>query len=201
MPATTDVTMTDAAPMTFAGCAPPPAPNSITVNKDFIPNNAATVPVALTCNSGTVTTTPLTASEAAPAVFTVTGAVKAAMIHYTASQAAMLAPQRIRVNCIAAGPVVTPAVLAVLATAFATLLARSAMAADVQRIRTLFIYHPNGCVPDVFFPRAGSLSGASFPAMTAPFPCETALSAGRRVAMDIGAGTLHVSRPLDLTVG
>lgn len=53
-------------------------------------------------------------------------------------------------------------------TPLATLLARSAMAADVQRIRTLFIYHPNGCVPDVFFPRAGSLSGASFPAMTTP---------------------------------
>jgi hypothetical protein len=53
-------------------------------------------------------------------------------------------------------------------TPLATLLARSAMAADVQRIRTLFIYHPNGCVPDVFFPRAGSLTGATFPAMTAP---------------------------------
>jgi predicted secreted protein len=51
---------------------PPSA--TITVNKDFIPNNAATVPVALTCTSGTVTTTPLNASEATPAVFTVTGA-------------------------------------------------------------------------------------------------------------------------------
>jgi len=48
----------------------------------------------------------------------------------------------------------------------ATMLARSAMAAEVQRIRTLFIYHPNGCVPDIFFPPAGPLS--SFPAMSAP---------------------------------
>ena len=69
--ARTDVTVTDAAPMTFAGCA---APAAITVNKDFLPNSVATVPVALTCTSGTVTTTPLNASEATPAVFTVTGA-------------------------------------------------------------------------------------------------------------------------------
>jgi len=48
----------------------------------------------------------------------------------------------------------------------ATMLARSAMAAETQRIRTLFIYHPNGCVPDIFFPAAGPLG--SFPAMTAP---------------------------------
>jgi len=48
--------------------------NTITVNKDFIPNNTATVPVALSCTSGAVTSTPLNASEAAPAVFTVTGA-------------------------------------------------------------------------------------------------------------------------------
>jgi len=53
-------------------------------------------------------------------------------------------------------------------TPLATLLARSAMAADVQRIRTLFLYHPNGCVPDVFFPAAGPLAGANFPAMSAP---------------------------------
>lgn len=33
------------------------------------------------------------------------GAVKAAMIHYTTSQAAMLAPQGIRVNCIAPGSI------------------------------------------------------------------------------------------------
>lgn len=49
----------------------------------------------------------------------------------------------------------------------ASLLARSALAADTQRIRTLFIYHPNGCVPDIFFPRTGSLSD-NFPAMSAP---------------------------------
>ena len=53
-------------------------------------------------------------------------------------------------------------------TPLAAMLARSAMAAETQRIRTLFIYHPNGCVPDVFFPRAGVLAGAGFPAMTAP---------------------------------
>ncbi len=48
--------------------------NTITVIKDFLPNSPATVPVALTCSSGTVTTTPLNAAEGAPAVFTVTGA-------------------------------------------------------------------------------------------------------------------------------
>ena len=51
-----------------------PEPTTITVNKNFIPNSAATVPVTLSCTSGTVTSTPLNASEAAPAVFTVTGA-------------------------------------------------------------------------------------------------------------------------------
>jgi hypothetical protein len=49
-------------------------PATITVNKDFIPSSTGTVPVALSCTSGTVTTTPLNASEAQPAVFTVTGA-------------------------------------------------------------------------------------------------------------------------------
>ncbi|MEO7200207.1 MAG: IPTL-CTERM sorting domain-containing protein, partial [Dokdonella sp.] len=48
--------------------------DTITVNKDFIPNSTATVPVELTCSSGTVTATPLNASESSPAVFTVTGA-------------------------------------------------------------------------------------------------------------------------------
>jgi len=65
--ATGDVTMTDAT-LNFAGCAPPA---DITVNKDFIPDSAATVPVNLSCTSGTVDATPLDASEAAPAVFTV----------------------------------------------------------------------------------------------------------------------------------
>ncbi|MHB0982455.1 MAG: ice-binding family protein, partial [Thiobacillus sp.] len=69
--AKTDATVTDAAQMTFAGCA---APVSITVNKDFSDNSAAIVPVALTCTSGTVSATPLNAAEGAPAVFTVTGA-------------------------------------------------------------------------------------------------------------------------------
>jgi hypothetical protein len=90
--ARTDATITDAAPLTFAGCS---APASITVNKDFIPNSAATVPVALSCTSGTVTITPLNASEAAPAVFTVGGAGPGATctatetvpVGYTANQA------------------------------------------------------------------------------------------------------------------
>ena len=90
--ATTDVTLTDPAPMTFAGCS---APASITVSKDFIPNNVATVPVALACTSGTVTTTPLNASEGAPAVFQVTGAsvgttctaTETVPVGYTANQA------------------------------------------------------------------------------------------------------------------
>ncbi len=69
--------------------------NTITVNKDFSPNSLATVPVALTCTSGTVTATPLNAAEGAPAVFTVTGASAGATctatetvpIGYTANQA------------------------------------------------------------------------------------------------------------------
>ena len=69
--ATTDATVTSAAPLSFAGCAPPA---SITVNKDFQPNSVASVPVALSCSSGTVINTPLPASEAAPAVFTLGGA-------------------------------------------------------------------------------------------------------------------------------
>jgi hypothetical protein len=69
--ATLDVTITDAAPLTFAGCS---APASITVSKDFIPDNGASVSVALACTSGSVTSTPLNAAEGAPAVFEVTGA-------------------------------------------------------------------------------------------------------------------------------
>lgn len=69
--ASTDVALTDAAPLAFAGCA---APATITVSKDFSDNNSASVQINLTCTSGTVTTTPLSASEAAPAVFDVTGA-------------------------------------------------------------------------------------------------------------------------------
>lgn len=91
--ATTDVTITDAAPMTFAGCAAPP---TITVNKDFSDNNPATVSVNLTCSSGTVTSTPLNASESTPAVFTLTGAnpvgtlctaTESVPVGYTANQA------------------------------------------------------------------------------------------------------------------
>lgn len=53
------------------------------------------------------------------------------------------------------------------ATPLACLLARNAMAAQSGQapIRTIFLFHPNGCVPDVFFPQAGS---RFLPAMTAP---------------------------------
>ncbi len=89
--ATTDVTVTDVLPMSFAGCS---APASITVLKDFIPDSAAPVPVALSCTSGTVTSTPLNAAEGAPAVFLVTGASAGATctasetvpVGYTANQ-------------------------------------------------------------------------------------------------------------------
>jgi Ice-binding-like len=70
--ATTNVTLTDPQPLTLEACAPPNA--IITVNKNFVPDNAATVPVALTCTSGLIIATPLNASEGTPAVFTVTGA-------------------------------------------------------------------------------------------------------------------------------
>jgi len=51
------------------------------------------------------------------------------------------------------------------ATPLASLLARNAMAQTGNApIRTIFLFHPNGCVPDVFFPKAGS---SSLPAMTA----------------------------------
>ena len=91
--ATTDVTLTDPTPLTFAGCAPP---SSITVNKNFVPDSAAPVSMALTCTSGTVTATPLNASEGSPAVFTVGGADLGATctateplvpVGYTANQA------------------------------------------------------------------------------------------------------------------
>lgn len=93
--ATTDATVTDAAPMTFAGCAAAPGA-AIRVDKDFIPNSAATVSVALSCTSGAVTTTPLNAAEGAPALFQVTGASVGATctatettvpLGYTANQA------------------------------------------------------------------------------------------------------------------
>ena len=52
------------------------------------------------------------------------------------------------------------------AVPLASLLARNAMAQNgTAPIRTIFLFHPNGCVPDIFFPRAGS---SSLPAMTAP---------------------------------
>lgn len=52
------------------------------------------------------------------------------------------------------------------ATPLSCLLARNAMAQNgTSPIRTIFLFHPNGCVPDVFFPQAGS---SALPAMTAP---------------------------------
>jgi hypothetical protein len=72
--------LTNVQPLTFAGCA---APATITVAKDFIPNNPANVPIALTCSSGVVTATPLNAAEGAPAVFTVTGALPGATCQAT----------------------------------------------------------------------------------------------------------------------
>jgi Protein of unknown function (DUF1552). len=51
-------------------------------------------------------------------------------------------------------------------TPLAALLARNAMAQNgAAPIRTIFLFHPNGCVPEAFFPSAGS---RSLPAMTAP---------------------------------
>jgi hypothetical protein len=47
---------------------------TIIVSKDFIPDSLASVSVALTCTSGSVTATPLNAAEGAPAVFQVAGA-------------------------------------------------------------------------------------------------------------------------------
>jgi hypothetical protein len=47
---------------------------SFTVNKDFSDNSTASLSVTLTCTSGTVTNNPRTATEAAPAVFTISGA-------------------------------------------------------------------------------------------------------------------------------
>lgn len=69
--ARTDATVTDAAPMQFAGCA---ASATITVEKEFSDGNTDSVPVALNCTSGTVVESPLDASEAEPAIFTVIGA-------------------------------------------------------------------------------------------------------------------------------
>jgi hypothetical protein len=89
--ATTDATVTDVAPMTFAGCA---APSTITVHKEFLPDNVASVPVVLTCTSGLIINSQLSASEALPAVFDVGGAAEGATctateivpIGYTADQ-------------------------------------------------------------------------------------------------------------------
>lgn len=47
----------------------------------------------------------------------------------------------------------------------ASLLGQSAVAQENRPIRCLFIYHPNGCVPDLFHPKEGSLD---LPAMASP---------------------------------
>lgn len=58
------------------------------------------------------------------------------------------------------------AAAASVASPIVSLFGQSALAAAGDKpIRTLFIYHPNGCVPDIFHPKAGSMV---LPAMTAP---------------------------------
>lgn len=88
--ATDDATITDNQ-LTFAGCAPP---STITVNKDFSDNNAEGVSVGLTCTSGTISETPLVATESVPAEFVVGAADPGAVctatevvpVGYTADQ-------------------------------------------------------------------------------------------------------------------
>ncbi len=70
--------------------------------------------------------------------------------------------RRSLIKALAAGSMLTM-------TPLATLLGRSAMAQGTQRMRTIFLYHPNGCVPDIFFPTPGNFGGnPTFPAMSAP---------------------------------
>lgn len=52
-----------------------------------------------------------------------------------------------------------------LSYSLSSILSQSALSQDDRPIRCLFIYHPNGCVPNIFHPQAGSLE---LPAMTAP---------------------------------
>lgn len=60
----------------------------------------------------------------------------------------------------------SPLTLGLPSTVLPSVLMRSAFAAEEKPpIRTLFIYHPNGAVPDIFHPKAGSLE---LPGMTAP---------------------------------
>lgn len=57
------------------------------------------------------------------------------------------------------------------ATPLSCLLARNAMAQNgTAPIRTIFLFHPNGCVPDAFFPSANNTVGQtpSMPIMTTP---------------------------------
>ena len=71
--------------------------DTIVIHKDFTPNSVATVPVTLTCTSGTVTATPLNASESTPAVFTVTGATPGATC--TATETVPLGYTANQTNC------------------------------------------------------------------------------------------------------
>ncbi len=52
-----------------------PTTDNFTVQKDFVPNNAASVTVSLSCASGTASPASASASESTPASFTVTGFV------------------------------------------------------------------------------------------------------------------------------
>ena len=68
---------------------------TFTVNKVFSPSSAASVQISLTCTAGTVAASPLPATQAAPAVFTVSGigggntctATETVPAGYTANQA------------------------------------------------------------------------------------------------------------------
>jgi len=60
----------------------------------------------------------------------------------------------------------SPVTLGMSSALLPSLFVKSAFAQEGQRpIRNLFIYHPNGAVPDIFHPKAGSLN---LPGMTAP---------------------------------
>ena len=56
----------------------PVGAETVTVNKNFSDNSTALVSIGLVCTSGSVTSTPLTAAEGAPAMFTVSEALPGA---------------------------------------------------------------------------------------------------------------------------
>jgi hypothetical protein len=82
--ATTDVTVTDVQPITFAGCAPP---STITVNKNYVGAAGPDVQVDLTCDSGIVTPASQNANEGSPAEFAVGGATLGATCDATETTA------------------------------------------------------------------------------------------------------------------